>query len=197
MAGIDRAGGGNVKRITRRWRRDSGQSRVSRRRLLLLLLSFTVAFASRGHAQSGPPAAVLDRFLGDWKTQAVIRSHGPSPRETRTRGQAVCRRTLEGRYVEFRTVTTDPPGEAELQIMTYDDAASVYRQWVFGSDGYRHEAVGRWDAATSTLRWEGTRDGALFVIDDRWVSPDRLEWSLTRTAADGRILQTIRGVVSR
>jgi hypothetical protein len=40
-------------------------------------------------------------------------------------------------------------------------------------------------------------DGATFAIDDRWVSPDRLEWTLTRTGADGRRLQTIRGVLTR
>jgi hypothetical protein len=65
------------------------------------------------------------------------------------------------------------------------------------SDGYRHEALGRWDTATSTLTWHGHVDGIGFVIDDRWISRDRLEWTLTRTAADGRLLQTIQGVVSR
>jgi Protein of unknown function (DUF1579) len=141
--------------------------------------------------------AVLDRFLGRWNTEALIRSHAPTVREVRTVGRAVCRRALEGRYVEFRTTSVDPPGAAELQIMTYDAATGIYRQWVFDSDGYRHELSGRWDPATSTLRWEGDVDGARVVIDDRWVSRGRLEWTLTRTAAGGRLLQTIRGVVSR
>jgi hypothetical protein len=140
---------------------------------------------------------VLNRFIGRWNTEALIRIHAPTVREIRTVGSAVCRRTLEGRYVEFRTTSVDPPGAAELQIMTYDAAAGIFRQWVFDSDGYRHELRGRWDPGTSTLRWEGDVDGARLVIDDRWVSRDRLEWTLTRTSADGNILQTIRGVVSR
>ena len=81
--------------------------------------------------------------------------------------------------------------------MTYDTAAGRYRQWVFDSDGYRHDADGRWDAATSTLTWRGRVDGTTFVIEDRWTSPDRLEWVLTRRNADGRRLQEIRGVVTR
>jgi hypothetical protein len=80
--------------------------------------------------------------------------------------------------------------------MTYDPEAGRYRQWVFDSDGYWHEAVGRWDPGTSTLRWEGQVDGAT-AIDDHWVSPDPLEWTLTRTAADGSLLRTIDGVISR
>lgn len=126
-----------------------------------------------------------------------MRSPGPPAREVRALGRAVCRRTLEGRYVEFRTSSIEPAGQAELQIMTYDPEARVYRQWVFDSDGYRHDALGQWDPATSTLRWKGQVDGASIVIDDHWVSRDRLEWTLTRVSADGRLLQTIQGVVSR
>ncbi len=162
----------------------------------LLLLAIALA-GCRTLDAGGASPAVLHRFLGEWHTQALIRHHVPTLREVRTVGRAVCRRTLAGRYVEFRTSTIDPPGAAELQIMTYDAEARAYRQWVFDSEGYRHEAQGRWDAATSTLRWEADVDGSRLVIDDRWVSPDRLEWTLTRTAADGRLLQTIRGVVSR
>ena len=81
--------------------------------------------------------------------------------------------------------------------MTYDVARGRYRQWLFDADGYRHEAEGQWDPATSTLRWRGQVDGATFAIDDRWVSPDRLEWTLTRTGPDGRRLQTIRGILMR
>jgi len=32
------------------------------------------------------PAAVLDRFIGRWKTEALIRSHAPTVREIRTVG---------------------------------------------------------------------------------------------------------------
>ena len=143
------------------------------------------------------PDPVLSRFVGSWKTEARIRNYGPPLREFRASGRGVGSRTLEGRYVEFRTSGVEPAGVAELQVMTYDSRDRLYRQWVFDSDGYRHEARGRWNAATSTLRWEGNSGGAKFVIDDRWVSPDRLEWSLTRTAADGRLVQRIEGVVTR
>jgi hypothetical protein len=163
----------------------------------LVVLAVALAGPSTLESRDGPPEAVLERFVGVWKTEALIRNAGPPPREIRTSGRGTCRRTLEGRYFEFRTSSIDPPGVGELQMMTYDAEARVYRQWVFDSDGYRHEAVGRWSPATSTLRWEGRVGGVGFVIDDRWVSPDRLEWTLTRTAADGGLVQTIEGVVSR
>ena len=81
--------------------------------------------------------------------------------------------------------------------MTYNAGRGRYRQWLFDADGYWHAAEGRWDAATATLRWQGTSEDGAFVIEDRWVSADRLEWTLIRTRADGQRLQTIRGVLTR
>jgi hypothetical protein len=156
---------------------------------------------ARGTDAGGlPPQGmeVLRLFLGRWRTETRIHNMGPPPRDIQTRGRAVCLQTLEDRYFEFRSTSITPPGEAELQIMTYDADANRYLQWVFDSDGYRHEAVGRWDPTSTTITWEGqAADGSSFVIRDHWVSRDRLEWALERKAADGRIIQTIEGVVSR
>ena len=121
---------------------------------------------------------------------------GPPLREFDTRGKATCRTTLGGRYYEFRSESI-PPGEADLQIMTYDADAKLFRQWVFSSDGYTHEADGTWDPATSTLRWTGKSADATFLILDRWTNPNRLEWTLERTAVDGNKLQTIQGTLER
>jgi hypothetical protein len=152
----------------------------------------TVATAEKLPAQFD----VLNRFAGDWQTVAVLRRPGSPTREVSTKGQASCSATLGGRYYEFRTATI-PPGDADLQVMTFDEQASVYRQWVFSSDGYRHEATGVWDPATSTMIWKGKTAGGEFVIEDRWVSADRLEWNLVRTNANGNVTQTITGAVSR
>jgi hypothetical protein len=121
--------------------------------------------------------AVLGRFVGDWDVVVTIDGR-PSG------GQASARWTMEGSYVEFRSHTI-PPGDSDLQVMTYSDG--VYLQWLFDSSGYRHEATGSWDQATSTLTWRGPD----LLIEDRWVSPDRLEWTLHRADRE------IGGVVTR
>ena len=140
-----------------------------------------------------PPAraddAVLDRFVGTWRTEMRIS-------DTTQRGEAVGRRVLAGAYVEVRTRAV-PAGAEELQLMTWDAAAGLYRQWVFDSEGYRHSADGRWDATTSTLRWEGTRDGARFVIDDHFATPDRLDWTLRRADAAGALVPRVTGTLLR
>lgn len=164
--------------------------------MTLVVLTIALALPGRLEPAQATPEAVLRLFVGVWRTEALIRHPGPPPREARTSGRAAGRLILDG-YVEFRTTSIEPPGVTELQVMSYDPDARVFRQWVSDSDGYRHEAIGRWDPATSTLRWQGQAAGATFVIDDRWVSRDRLEWTLTRTAPDGRVLQTIQGLVSR
>ena len=140
--------------------------------------------------------AVLERFRGSWQTKTQIQHVGPPSREFNTLGKAVCQATLAGKFFEFRSESV-PPGESDLQVMTYDKAAKLFRQWVYSSDGYTHTADGTWNAKTSTLRWTGKSADATFVIDDHWVSADRLEWSLRRTNARGEVIQTISGTVLR
>jgi hypothetical protein len=158
-------------------------------------------FAHCGEAADGgdsppDPAQVLDRFVGEWQTTIRLASEDADGPIVERKGRATCRRTLGDRYVEFRSESI-PPGNSELQIMTYDVASGRYRQWVFDSDGYQHEADGTWNAATSTLTWRGERAGTAFVIEDRWVTPDRLEWTLTRIDPDGRRHEAVSGVLVR
>lgn len=166
--------------------------------LILFLFMALATTAARAEPQNQPSKdlGVLSRFLGVWETQTRIRHEGPPPRELRTHGRAICQQTLEGRYFEFRTQSI-PPGQADLQVMTYDRETRVYRQWLFDSDGYYHEAEGQWDPASSTLQWKGKTADTSFVIEDRWISPDRLEWTLVRTDAQGRKLQAIEGTLIR
>ena len=166
--------------------------------LILLLLTFLAMTPVMAEAQNQMSEAleVLKKFSGVWETRTRIRHEGPPRREFNTQGKAACRQTLEGRYFEFRSQSI-PAGQADLQVMTYDVQAGVYRQWVFDSDGYRHQAEGQWDSASSTLRWKGKTADTSFVIEDRWISTDRLEWTLLRTDAEGRKLQAIEGTLIR
>ena len=163
--------------------------------LTLGLLSGVNVFA-RADELPAEARDVLDRFVGKWDTETTMRRRGPPAEEKHTVGRGLCTVTLEGRYYEFRTSSV-PPGESELQVMTYDAEAKVFKQWVFASDGYTHSADGTWDPATNTLRWSGKAGANTFVIDDRFAAPDRLEWTLTRTDAAGQAVQTITGVLRR
>ncbi len=162
---------------------------------LLMFLAMTPVTAETQNRMS-EALEVLKKFSGVWETRTRIRREGPPPSEFNTQGRASCRQTLEGRYFEFRTKSI-PAGQADLQVMTYDVEAGVYRQWVFDSDGYHHEAEGQWNPARSTLRWKGKTADTSFVIEDCWISPDRMEWTLLRTDAQGRKLQAIEGTLIR
>ncbi len=164
--------------------------------LIFAQTHYALEAASEAKESPADGKQVLARFLGNWETHTKIYHLAGPVREIETRGKATCEATLGGRFFEFRTQTV-PPGEADLQIMTYDAESRLFRQWVFSSDGYRHEATGTWDPATSTLRWTGKSGETTFVIDDHWVSPDQLDWTLERKNAGGKVTQTIRGTVSR
>ncbi|HEY8517137.1 MAG TPA: DUF1579 family protein [Candidatus Binatia bacterium] len=164
--------------------------------LLPLLLGVLVAtLACADDFERRAEDAVLARFLGTWRTETTVRD-GAGNVIAHTLGTARAERTLEGRWVEFRSASI-PPGAAELQIMTREPATGVLRQWLFDSDGYWHTAEGSWHPASETITWRGEKDGASFVIEDRWRSPDRLEWTLVRKDGDGRTVRTIDGTLTR
>ncbi|MBY0276104.1 hypothetical protein K2Z84_12230 [Candidatus Binatia bacterium] len=168
------------------------------RLLSVLVVVGAAAFAAGAQgAQSSSAAAraLLERFVGAWRTETVIRD-ASGAEIAHTYGMAAGMPTLGGRWIEFRAAST-PPGEADLQILTWDAGARLYRQWLFDADGSWHAAVGTFDPARETLIWRGDKDGASFVIEDRWLSPERMTWTLTRTAGDGRVLATVEGTLVR
>lgn len=163
---------------------------------LVVVASATLAARAQGVASTPAAAsALLDRFVGVWQTETVVRDASGAA-IARTFGSAGGTPTLGGRWLEFRTAST-PPGAADLQIMTWDADAHVFRQWVFDADGYFHTAIGTFDPTLTLLTWRGDKDGVSFVIEDRWTSPDRITWTLRRTASDGRVLETMDGTLVR
>lgn len=163
---------------------------------LVVVSAATLAARAQG-AQRTPAAAgaLLDRFVGAWQTETIVRDANGAV-VARTVGSAAGTPTLGGRWLEFRTAST-PPGAADLQIMTWDADAHVFRQWVFDADGYFHTAVGTFEPALSVLTWRGEKDGVSFVIEDHWTTPDRITWTLRRTTPDGRVLESMDGTLVR
>jgi hypothetical protein len=103
---------------------------------------------------------------------------------------------LGGCFVVFPTESV-PPGQVEIQIMTYDEDTAAYRQWVLDSVGYTHHTVGEWDPASATLLWSGANTAEPFVIDDRWAPARRPEWRLRQTTATGELVEPIAGVLTK
>jgi hypothetical protein len=157
---------------------------------VLLASSWAMATVSAGGEQ------VLEKFVGSWRARVTISRSGDGAGEIRHEGRTDCRRTLGGRFVECRTRTT-AAGPSELQIMTVDAGDGSLRQWVFDSEGYMHAATGAWNPRTETLTWRGVLDRGPFVIEDRWTSPDRLEWELRRFDAAGAPTPPVTGVLER
>src|SRR5687768_10682794 len=91
--------------------------------MALVLLAVALAIPGKVASDDAPPDVVLSRFVGVWKTEALIRNLGPPVRELRTFGRAAGRLIHDGRFVEFRTSSIDPPGVTELQVMTYEPEA--------------------------------------------------------------------------
>ncbi len=172
---------------------------IGARSWLAAAVGVCIAVAAAADDQTTLPpeaGAVLGRFIGQWETQARIQGQDTSEPAIELRGRGVGRWILGGRFVEFRTESV-PPGQVEIQIMTYDEDTAAYRQWVFDSEGYTHDTVGEWDPASATLFWRGENAAGPFVIDDRWATPRRLEWRLRQTTATGELVEPIAGVLTK
>ena len=116
------------------------------------------------------PRAVLDRFLGRWETAATIRRLGYCRPRFARKGRASASRRSKA-AITSSAPPRIPASDSELQVMTYDAEAKVYRQWVFSSDGYRTRPRAR--GIRPPPRFAGPADPArnTFVIDDHFVGP--------------------------
>ena len=139
---------------------------------------------------------VLTKFLGTWKTRTVSKPTATRSKEIRTSGVATCARMLGGHFIRFEGRSA-PPGDEDLQIMTYDRETGIYHQWFFDSDGTHHHRTGTWNEKTRTLLWKGETNGVRFVIDDKFPDDDTLVYTIIGKDKTGRVVLYIEGKVIR
>jgi hypothetical protein len=172
---------------------------VTTRACLAATIAIFFAAAAAANDQTSLPSGasgVLGLFVGQWEFEVRILPQNPSDSAIEARGHGEGRWILDGRFVEFRTRSV-PPGQLEIRIMTYDVETHDYRQWLFDARGYTHEAVGEWDPETKTLIWSGENTAGPFIINDRWVTPHRLEWRLRLFGPDGESVEPISGILTK
>jgi uncharacterized protein (TIGR03067 family) len=130
--------------------------------------------------------AVLDRLVGEWRTE-VTAGGSPKPVTMRTTGEAI----LGGRFVEVN----DGDGTGGYMIAWFDPAANRYRLWAFRPTGEVEAYRGTWDDAVRTMTWN-TQDGRL---EKSWVfnETDDREFRHRVKDPEGHILNEVTGVSRR
>jgi hypothetical protein len=168
---------------------------------LLLLAGAIFASLGQGSGFAQPPAKppelkVLDRYLGTWKIEGVLKPAEWTPKERRVTATTTNEWVLNG-WFQYHKVK-DGDGNESIDILTYDPHKKTHRIWSFFSDGFSVEETGTWDDASKTLTSKADLGEGITVVSTmRFVDNDNRE--LTRVARDakGKVYLDIRSKLTR
>ena len=149
---------------------------------------------SSGAVPEEPLAAhdILNRFEGDWilhETQSI-----PSREEVtqRTR-QVTARLTLDGHFVEMRTMQSNGALE-NIQYVTLDPVLGKFRHWYFGQNGESYEVLGEWDEDAEAIAWEGQLPNGLTVTNhERFTDDGKILYDAIVSGPDDVVLSRANG----
>jgi len=165
----------------------------------MLLLVACCLGQTASSAEPAKPAElkVLERFVGTWDCEIVIKPAIWTPEEKREKAVEVNEMSLDGWFLHGSSKTTTGKTNAIL-MNTYDTAQKKYRIWRFAPGGSCEELTGQWDEATSTLNittdlGNGITSKAGFHLIDK----DHREYHIVAKDSDGKVYMDIQRTVTR
>ena len=172
---------------------------MNRIRAIALLLAICCLGQQSSAAERPRPLElkVLERFVGTWDCEVVIKPAVWTPEEKREKSVEVNEMSLDGWFLHGSSKTT--VGKTNAIVMnTYDTAQKSYRIWRFTAGGSCEEMRGKWDEPTSTLTvatdlGHGVRQKATFHLIDK----DHREYHVVAKDADGKVYRDVQGTVTR
>ena len=146
-----------------------------------------------------PELKPLQRFVGSWKLQVVLKPAQWNPERKNTTGIAEHEWILDGRVLQCQSNSASGDFKG-LVLMSYDAEKREYRQWFFDSigtlptDGDR----GQWNETSKMFTWKGTdRWGNTSTSVTRFIDDDSYEWVLVTKDYTGRVLSDMEGKATR
>lgn len=144
-----------------------------------------------------PELNVLERFVGIWDCEVVVKPAVWTPKEKREKSVEVNEMSLDGWFLHGRSETVNGKTNAIL-MNTYDPAQKNYRIWRFMPGGSCEEMRGEWDEAPTTLTittdfGRGITQKAVFHLIDK----DHREYHVVAKDADGKVYLDVQGTVTR
>ena len=170
-------------------------------RLRIVIGLWIAASAAVALGDEGPPKPpelnVLERFVGTWDCEVVMKPAVWTPEEKREKAVEVNELALDGWFLHGSSKTRDGRTNAIL-MNTYDPVQKKYRLWRFTPGGSCEELNGQWDEATTTLAIttnlsNGVTSKATFHVIDK----DRREYHVLAKDGDGKVYLDIQGTVTR
>jgi hypothetical protein len=144
----------------------------------------------------GQMTPVLERRVGTWETETVIKPGGLVSKELRLRRTEVVEKAHGGRFVRGSAKSLAENSELTT-LATYVPAAEQYRLWLFASHGMNLEWTGAWDEDRQVMTWTASpQEGVTARLHWRFLSDDRFEWDLKAESA-GKVVLDMAGTMTR
>jgi hypothetical protein len=165
--------------------------------VLLLVVGCLGQQASAAEPPKPPELKVLEKFVGTWDCEVVVKPAAWTPKESRDKTVEVNELALDGWFLHGNSKTRDGRTNAIL-MNTYDPVQKKYRIWRFTPGGSCEELSGQWEEATTTLTittdvGNGITSKAAFHVIDK----DRREYHVLAKDGDGKVYLDIHGTVTR
>jgi hypothetical protein len=167
----------------------------------VILVGAALVFTSGGgieaQAPDKPPELkVLDRFIGKWKFEMVLKPAEWTPKEIKRTGTSVNEWVLDGWFQQHK-VKTDG-GTESIEMLTYDPRMKTYRTWFFGSDSFANEVTGAWDEKAKIFASKGNMGNGVTTVETmRFIDDDNREGQLIAKDAAGKTVLDIRVKLTR
>lgn len=187
---------GRPLKIRLRRKRGEGVKRLGPNVLL-----FAICCVGQSTSAADPPKPtelkVLEKFVGTWDCEVVVRPAVWTPKEVRETSVEVNEMALDGWFLQGSSKTRDGKTTAIL-MNTYDPVHKRYRIWRFRPGGSCEEMAAQWDEATTTLAittdlGNGVTSKTAFHLIDR----DHRDYHNIAKDGNGKVYLDIQGTVTR
>lgn len=158
------------------------------RLIALTVAFFMIASLSRAlHAdesQRSTELQVLDRYLGEWETEVTVKGTGEKSISHQSR-----KWSRQGKFVISEELDLATKKESHF-LVTYDPKTKQYRSCFINED-VAVPLMGTWDEKSQTMRWKSAEGDYKHDSTHRHVSKDRIDWTMTVTSPEGKIVLEI------
>ena len=144
-----------------------------------------------------PELKVLEKRIGTWTTEAVIKPGPWNPTGRTITGTETTEWILGGRFQQTRSANR-PANADGMFLVTYDPQLKAFRGWHADDQGFVNDMTGQWDEAAQTLNWtsEG-KNGFRATASSRHVGPDHIEWQMVVKDPEGKVMLEMAGKLER
>ena len=158
----------------------------------VMVVFVTSLIAATATARQSDEVKVLNRWIGDWKSEVVIKPSRWIPEERQWIEENEVQ-WLYDRHMHMLLIKNHNEDQENLALQRYNHQRNKYEMWTYGSDVSSYY-LGGWDEKSTTMTWEYVDFGAGIRgrIVDHFIGEGKWKQSVILKDKKGDVLLDIR-----